>query len=159
MIAAVVLIAGVLAGVGLLVGGLLGFAVVLWAQGMASALRIISDGYYLLVGLMPLVLWLALDWTHDREGYQAAYRTPLLGILTALQGAIIGSVLGTGPIFLAAAVNLPVFLANFNLSEYGPALRDEIVWAHLSLAVVAAVISALPLGLWAHYTRAGRAND
>src|SRR5688572_506016 len=103
MIAAVVLIAGVLAGTGLLVGGLLGLAVVLWAQEMVSALRIIGNGYYALVGLMPVALWLALSKTRG-DDYKAAYTSPLQGVLTALQGAVIGGTLGAGPIFLALVI-------------------------------------------------------
>jgi hypothetical protein len=152
MIAAVVLVAGVLAGVGLLVGGLLGLAVALWAQEMASALGIIGNGYYALVGLMPVALWLALSITRG-DDYEAAYSSPLIGILTALQGAVIGGILGAGPIFLALVINLPVILGDFDISEFGPAVWDEIVWSRLLLAVGAVVVCALPLGLWAYYTR------
>jgi hypothetical protein len=159
MIVAVVLISEVLAAVGLLVGGLLGFAVVLWTQDMASALRIISFGYYALVGLMPVVLWFVLDWTNDHEDYRAAYASPFSGILTALQGALLGGVLGAGPVFLALVITLPSLLGNFNLSEFGPAVWDEIVWSQLSIAIAAVVISAIPLGLWSYYTKAGQEND
>jgi hypothetical protein len=82
----------------------------------------------------------------------------LYGILTALQGAIIGGVLGAGPIFLAVVISLPVFLGDFHITDFAPAVRDEIVWSRLSIAVGAAVLSALPLGLWSYYTKAGQDN-
>jgi hypothetical protein len=159
MIHAVVFLAGMLAGVGLLVGIVLGLVVAIWAQDAASALHIIRNGYYLLVGLLPIVLWLGLLATRDNEEYDAAYCTPLRAILTTLQGAIVGTILGAGPIFLALVINLPVFLADFAIGDFGSSVRDEIVWSLLLLAVGAAVASAIPLGFWVYYTRSGVKDD
>ena len=159
MIQAVVLLAGALAGTGLLVGGILGMVVVIWAQETPTALRIISNGYYALIGLLPVALWLALYATHDEDDEETAYSSPLRSILTTLQGAVIGSILGAGPIVLTLVINLPVILGNFEISEFGPAVRNEIVWSHLLLAVGAAVVSAIPLGLWAYYLGSGREDD
>lgn len=159
MIAAVVLLAGTIVGVGLAVGGILALAVVIWAQEPAAAVRIISNGYYALVGLMPIALWLALYGTRDDEEYEAAYGSALRAVVTAVQGAVIGSMLGAGPIFLTVVINLPVILAGFEIGDFGPAVSDAILWSRLLLAVGAAVLSAIPLGLWAYYTGAGREDE
>lgn len=156
MIQAVVLLVGAIAGFSIVVGGLLALVVVIWAQDSASALRIIRDGYYVLVGLLPIALWLTLYVTRDDEDYEAAYDSPLRGVLTALQGAIIGSILGAGPIFLTVVINLPVILAGFDIEAFGPAVRDAIIWSRLLIAVGAAVGSAIPLGLWVYYTGMGQ---
>lgn len=152
MIQAILLTVGLLAGVGLIVGGLIALAVILWTDNIPAAVDLIGNGYYLLVGLMPVVLWFALYLTHDDEEYRTAYASRLRAALTMLQGAIVGSVLGAGPIFLAVVVNLPVIVNGFAIDEFGPAVRETIVWSRLWLAVAAAVASALPLGFWAYYT-------
>ncbi|MCC6456797.1 MAG: hypothetical protein IT328_17715 [Caldilineaceae bacterium] len=159
MIQAVVLLAGAIAGVSLVVSGVLALAVVIWAQDTPSALRIIGNGYYALVGLMPIALWLTIYVTRDDEEYEAAYGSALRAIITVLQGAAIGSTLGAGPIFLTVVINLPVILSDFAIGEFGPAVRDAVLWSRLLLAVGAAVISAIPLGLWAYYTGVGREDD
>jgi hypothetical protein len=159
MIQAVVLLAGTIVGGSLVVGAILALAVVIWAQEPASAVRMISNGYYALVGLMPIALWVTLYGTRDDEEYEAAYGSALRAIVTVLQGAVIGSILGAGPIFLTVVINLPVILSGFEIGEFGPAVRDAIVWSRLLLAVGAAVISAIPLGLWAYYTRVGQEDD
>jgi hypothetical protein len=159
MIQAVILLAGTLAGVSIFVGAVLGLAVVIWAQETASAVRIMINGYYGLVGLLPLALWLALYTSHDDQAYGVAYRSPMQAVLTTLQGAVIGSVLGAGPIFLTLAINLPVILAGFEIAQFGPAVRDAIVWPLLLLAVGATAIAAIPLGLWAYYIGAGREDN
>jgi hypothetical protein len=159
MIQAVVLLVGTIAGISLAIGGILALAVVIWAQDTASAVRMISNGYYALVGLMPIALWLTLYSTRDDEEYEAAYGSALRAIVTVLQGAAIGSILGAGPIFLTVVINLPVILSDFTIGEFGPAVRDAIVWSRLLLAVGAAVVSAIPLGLWAYYTGVGREDD
>lgn len=159
MIHAVIFIVGLIGGVSLLVGGVIALAVVIWAQDIPSALRLIRYGYYVLVGLMPIALWFALSITHDDADYKAAYNSPLRALLTTLQGATVGSILGAGPLFLTVVNNLPVILADFEIGEFGSAVRDTVVWSLLLLAVGAAVIAAIPLGLWAYYTGAGRGNS
>jgi hypothetical protein len=159
MIQAVVLLVGAIAGVSLVVGGVLALAVVIWAQDSAAALRIIGNGYYALVGLMPITLWLTIYVTRDDEEYEAAYGSALRAVATVLQGAAIGSILGAGPIFLTVVINLPVILSDFTIGEFGPAVRDAVVWSRLLLAVGAAAVSAIPLGLWAYYTGVGREDD
>lgn len=159
MIQAVVLIAGVIIGVALFTSSAVALAVVIWAQDIASAVRLISNSYYLLAGLMPIALWLALEMTHDNAGCRTAYSTPLRALLTTLQGALIGSLLGAGPVFLTIVNNLPVILADIESSEFGPAVRDEIIWSRLLLATGAAVLSAIPLGLWAYSAGDGRVDD
>src|SRR5687767_10149485 len=104
MIQAIVLLVSAIAGVSLVVGGVLALAVVIWAQDSAQALRIISDGYYALVGLLPIALWLTLYVTRDDEDYDTAYDSPVRGLLTVLQGAAVGSILGAGPIFLTVVI-------------------------------------------------------
>lgn len=156
MIQAVVFIVGMLGGVSLIVGGVIAVAVVIWAQDMAAAIGIISNSYYGLIALMPIALWLALFATRDDSDYEDAYDTKQRAIATTLQGALVGSALGAGPIFLAMVIYLPVILSDFRLEEYGSAVRDAIVWSQLSLAIGAACLSALPLGYWAFYTGSGR---
>lgn len=159
MIQAIVLLVGMLAGVSVFVGAVLGLAVAIWAQDTASAVRIIVNGYYFLIGLLPVALWLTLYATQGDKEYGAAYNSPLQSILTTLQGAAIGAILGAGPIFLTLVINLPVILAGFEIAQFGPAVRDAIVWSLLLLAVGAAVIAAIPLGLWVYYTGAGREDN
>jgi hypothetical protein len=108
---------------------------------------------------MPVSLWFALYITHDDAEYGAAYDAPLRAVLTALQGAIVGSILGAGPIFLAVVTNLPVILTKLKIDDFGPAVRDEIMWSRLLLVVGAAVLSAIPLGFWAYYMRSGRVDE
>ena len=148
---AVILLVGMLMGTSLLVGVVTGLAVVIWAHESAGALQLISNGYYVLVGLMPIALWLALYVSHDNADYATAYSSSWRAILTTMQGAIIGAILGAGPIFLAVVVNLPVILAGYEISEFGPTVRDVIIWSRLLLAVGAATASALPLGFWVFY--------
>jgi hypothetical protein len=159
MIQAVVLLVGALVGVSLFAGAILGLVVAIWAQDTGSALRIIVNGYYALVGLLPIVLWLTLYVTHDDPEYEMAYDSPLRSLWTTVQGAAIGSILGAGPVFLTLVINLPVVLAAFEIAQFGPAVRDEIVWSRLLLAVGATVLAAIPLGLWAYYTGTGREAD
>ena len=147
MIQAVVLLVGALVGISLIVGAILGLVVAIWAQDTAAAVRIIVNGYYALVGLLPIVLWLTI------------YDSPLRSLLTTVQGAAVGSILGAGPVFLTLVINLPVVLADFDIVGFGPAVRNEIVWSRLLLAVGAAVLGAIPLGLWAYYTGPGREAD
>ena len=156
MIPAILFLVGTLAGSSLVIGALLAIVVVIWAEDVASAVWLIGNGYYLLAGMMPVVLWLGLFASHDEAEYRAGYTSALRAVLTTLQGAIVGSVLGAGPIFLTVAVNLPVIVGDFYLDDFGPAVRDAIVWSRLSLAVAAATISAIPLGLWAYYMGDGR---
>ena len=159
MIQAVVLLVGALVGISLIVGAILGLVVAIWAQDTAAAVRIIVNGYYALVGLLPIVLWLTLYVTRDDQDYEAAYDSSLRALLTTIQGAAIGSILGAGPVFLTLVINLPVILSNFDVTEFGPVVRDEIVWSRLLLAVGVAVLAAIPLGLWAYYTGPGREAD
>ncbi len=159
MIQAVVLLVGALVGISLIVGAILGLVVAIWAQDTAAAVRIIVNGYYALVGLLPIVLWLTIYVTRDDPEYEVAYDSPLRSLLTTVQGAAIGSILGAGPVFLTLVINLPVVLADFDIVGFGPAARNEIVWSRLLLAVGAAVLGAIPLGLWAYYTGPGREAD
>lgn len=159
MIPAILLTVGLLAGVSLIVGGLIALAVIIWADNIPAAVSIIDNGYLVLVGLMPVVLWFALYLTHDDAEYRTAYHSRWRAVLTMVQGAIVGSVLGAGPIFLAVVVNVPVIVNGFAIGEFGPAVRDVIVWSRLWLAVAAAVASALPLGFWAYYKSAGWDDD
>jgi hypothetical protein len=159
MIQGIIFLVGAIAGVSLIFGGVLALVVIIWAQDTVGAVRFIGNGYYFLVSLMPIVLGFALYVSHDDADYGTAYTSAWRAILTTLQGAIVGSILGAGPIFLAVVVNLPVILGDFQIEEFGPAVRDAIVWSRLSLAVGAAVISAIPLGLWAYHLRSGREDD
>jgi len=156
MIQAILLIVGMMAGVSLIAGGVIAAAVMIWTQDMAAAEQFITNGYYVVVGLMPVTLWLALYVTRDNSDYEVAYETPLRALLTTIQGALVGSLLGAGPIFLAVVIYLPVIVLHYPIETFGPAVRDAIVWSHLLLAVSAAVLSAIPLGFWAYYTGSGR---
>ena len=155
MMQVIVLLVGTLAGISLLVGVVLGLVVAIWAQDTESALRIIDNGYTILVGLLPIMLLMTLYVTRNDEEYEEAYKSPLRALLTTIQGAIVGSILGAGPIFLTAAINLPVILSDFDIVEFGPAVRNTIIWSRLLLAVGATVLSAIPIGLWVHYTGTG----
>jgi len=84
------------------------------------------------------------------------YNTRVRALLTTMQGALVGSLLGGGPIFLATVIYLSVIVSHYPLNQFGPAVRDTIVWSHLLFAVGAAVTSAIPLGLWAYSTTSGR---
>jgi hypothetical protein len=159
MIPAIIFLTGTLVGVSLIFGGVIALAVVIWTQDATAAVRLIGNGYYVLVALMPVALWFALYITHDDAEYGAAYDAPLKAVLTALQGAIVGSILGAGPIFLAVVINLPVILTKLKIDDFGPAVRDEIMWSRLLLVVGAAVLSAIPLGFWAYYMRSGRVDE
>ena len=159
MIQAVLLIVGLLAGVSLIVGGLIALAVVIWTDNIPAAVDLIGNGYYLLVGLMPIVLWFALYLTDDDPEYRTTYASQWRAVLTLLQGAVVGSVLGAGPIFLAVVVNVPVIMKGFEIGTFGPAVSDAIVWSRLWLAVAAATASALPLGFWGYYKRIGRDDN
>jgi hypothetical protein len=75
----------------------------------------------------------------------------LAALLTTLQGAFVGSVLGGGPVYLGVVIFIPVMVAGFEIDTFGPAVRNAIVGSPLVLAVGATTICALPLGLWAHY--------
>jgi hypothetical protein len=159
MVQAIIFLVGVLGGTSLLFGVVIALVVVIWAQDVDTALRFIVNGYYLLVGVMPVALWFALLTAHDEVEYQAGYDSPLRAILTTVQGAIVGSILGAGPIFLAVVITLPLLLADFEVGELGTAAYDAIVWSRLALAVGAAVASAIPLGLWVYYTSAQWRDD
>ena len=159
MIQGIIFLVGALAGVSLIFGGVMALVVIIWAQDTVGAVRLIGNGYYFLVSLMPIVLGFALYVSHDDADYGMAYTSPWRAILTTLQGAIVGSILGAGPIFLAVVVNMPVILGDFQIEEFGPAVRNAIVWSRLSLAVGAAVVSAIPLGFWAYHLRSGREDD
>jgi hypothetical protein len=159
MIQAVLFLTGVLAGISFILGLLIALAVVIWGRDVDSAMQLVQNGYYVLVGLLPIALWFGIFASHDEAEYKGGYSSALRAVLTTLQGAFVGSVLGAGPILMAVVVYLPVILADFEISELGPAVRDAIVWSQLWLAVAAAVISAIPLGLWAFYVGAGRKDD
>jgi hypothetical protein len=159
MIQAVIFLVGVLAGLSLIAAAVVAVVIVIWAQDVEAALRIVGTGYYVLVALLPIGLWLAILASHDERDYQAAYGSAWRAVLTALQGAVIGSILGAGPIFLAVVVNLPVILAGFDIETYGPSVSGLIVWSRLALALAAAAISAIPLGLWAFYQGSGQRDD
>jgi hypothetical protein len=155
MIQAVLRLVVALAGVSVVVGGVLALAMVIWAQDIPSALHILGNGYYALVGLIPIALCLTLYLARGDEDYNLAYGSPLRALLTVLQGAIVGSTLGAGPVFLTVVINIPVLLADFEMSEFGPAVWNAVVWSRLWLAVGAAVASAVPLGFWAYYAGSG----
>lgn len=159
MIAVILYLVGGLVGSSLIVAAVVAVVVILWAQDTAAALAIIRYGYFFLIGILPIALWLSVYITLDEDKDHSAYGTLWRAILTTVQGAAVGSILGAGPICLAVIVNLPVIVAGFSLDEFGPAVRDAIVWSQLWLAVAATVLSAFPLGMWAHYARAGRDDD
>jgi hypothetical protein len=154
MIHAVVLLVGVLGGIALLCSMVVAVAIVLWAEDVATATRLVINSYACLSGALPLALWFALHVTHHRADCRAAYRSALMTLLTTLQGAVIGSILGAGPLFIAVVVNVPVLLAAFEVGELGPPVRTAIEGSRLWLAVAATVLAALPLGLWVHYVGA-----
>lgn len=140
-------------------GLLTAFGVAWWRGDLAGARWWIGNGFYLLVGVLPVVLWLALQRSRGIAEHAAAYATPLWAMLTALQGAVVGSVLGGGPIFLWLVTKLPVLLMRWRGATVDPsfplalevAATEMVVWSRLLVAVGAAVATALPLGLWAHY--------
>jgi hypothetical protein len=156
MIPAVILLVSMLAGVCLIFGAVVALIIVLWIPDIDAAAQFVLNSYYLLIGLMPITLWFAIYTSHDDAEHGEAYSSPLRAILTTTQGALIGSVLGAGPIFLAVVIYLPVILAGFDIGVYGPTVSTQIVWSRLIIAVAAALISAFPLGYWAYYQKGGR---
>jgi len=156
MIQAVLLLVFVIAGLSFIVGLFIAIVTMIWTNDVAAAVQFISKSYYLLVGLMPVALWLGIYISNDQSEYAAAYNTRLRALLTTVQGALVGSLLGAGPIFLATVIYLPEILSRYPMAQLGPAVRDEIIWSKLILAVGAAVISAIPLGFWAYSTMAGQ---
>jgi hypothetical protein len=159
MIQAIILLASMLAGVSLIFGGLVALVVIIWVRELDAAVRLVVNSYYGLIGLMPISLWFAIYTSHDDREHGEPYNSPLSAIVTVLQGAIVGSILGAGPIFLAVVVNLPVILADFEIAEFGQAVSSEIVWSRLIFAVGAALISSIPLGFWAYYQKSGQEID
>jgi len=159
MIQAVLLLVFVTAGFCFILGAIVAVAVVIWAPDMASAVAAITNAYYLVIGLMPVTLWLGIYISNDDPEYAPAYQTRARALLTAFQGALVGSLLGAGPIFLAVVIYVPVILSKYPIETFGPAVRDSIVWTRLSLAVAAAVISAIPLGFWSYYANGGSEAD
>lgn len=159
MIHGALLIAGTLAGGGLILGGVVALLVLLVAgNNRELALSIVTYSYYVLIGTFPLLLWLAVYTSHDDEA-KSAYRTLWRAILTTLQGAVIGSILGGGPFFLAA-LSYPVAIFTSNsIAEFGPLVRDMIVWSLLSITVIATVLAAFPIGMWAYYTKTEVEDD
>lgn len=159
MIHGVLLIAGTLAGTGLIAGGVVALIVVLFASNNRElAVQIVTYSYYLLSGLFPIALWVAVYTSHDEEA-KAAYRTLWRAILTTLQGAVVGSILGGGPFFLAALTYPVVIVTDNSITEFGPLMRDLIVWSLLSITVIATVLAALPIGTWAYYSKTGWGDD
>jgi hypothetical protein len=154
MIHAVVLLVGVLGGVTLLFGGVVAIVLLLWARDVATATQWVINSYAFLSGALPLALWFALQITHRRTDCRAAYRSRLMALLTTLHGAVIGSILGAGPLFMAVVINVPAWLDAFEVGEWGLAVRTAIVGSRLWLAVGATVLAALPLGLWVFYNSA-----
>jgi glucan phosphoethanolaminetransferase (alkaline phosphatase superfamily) len=157
MIYAVVLLVGVLGGVTLVFGGVIAAVVVLWARDVATATTMVSNGFAFLSGVLPLALWFALHITHRRPECRTAYQSVHMALLTVLQGAVIGSVLGAGPLFMAVVINVPGLLAAFEVDELSHSVRTAIEGWRLWLAVGATVLAALPLGLWVHYIGAEEA--
>ena len=151
MIRAVVLLVGALTGTGLIAGVLLAGIAALLRLDSASMLTWMANAYYGLAVLFPIVLWATLYVTHNDDEYAEAYDSPLRALLTALQGAIIGGILAGGPVFLAGAINLPVLFLGVDIGQFGPALRDSIVWSRLLIVTGGTVGCAIPLGLWTHY--------
>jgi hypothetical protein len=159
MIQAIIFITGILAGTSLVFGLALAVAVLIWTHDVAAAVRLIGNGYYALVGVMPIALWLALFTSYNHVEYASGYTTPLRALSTTLQGALLGSVLGAGPIFMAAVIYVPGFFGDFEIAQLGSAVRDVVIWSRLALAAAAAIIPAIPLGLWAHYTRTEQRDE
>ena len=159
MIGVILYLIGGLVGSSLIVSAVVAVVVIWFAQDTTTALQIIRYGYSFLIGILPIALWLSVYITLDEDKDHSAYGTLWRAILTTLQGAAVGSILGAGPICLAIIVNLPVIVTSFSLEEFGPAVRDAIIWSQLWLAVAATVLSAFPVGMWAHYARAGRDDD
>ena len=155
MIQVVLLMVGALTGTGLVVGGVMAVVVAVWTHDRAEAVQLLANGYYILASLMPLALWFALYALRDKADYVTAFDSPWRAILSTLQGAFVGSVLGAGPLFLAVAVNLSANLAGFDVDDFGAAVRDEIMWSRILIVVSATVASAFPLGLWANFAGAG----
>jgi hypothetical protein len=159
MTSAIIFLVGIILGVSLTFAAIIALVVVIWVHDPDAAARLIGDSYYLLAGLMPLVLWCGLYVSLKNAGYAEVYKSSTPALLTTLQAAFVGSVLGAGPIFLAVVIYLPVIFVRFPAAEFGPTVRDTIVWSHLLIAVAAAVISAIPLGWWVHYAERGREFD
>lgn len=158
MIHGVLLIAGTLVGAGLIAGGVVALLVVLVASNNSElAVRIVTYSYYLLIGLFPLLLWLAVYTDEDET--EAAFGTLWRAILTTLQGAVVGSILGGGPFFLAALTYPVVIFTNTSMTEFGPLMQDIVVWSLLSITVIATVLAAFPIGMWAYYAKTGLDDD
>ncbi len=151
MIQAVLLIVGVLVGISFGVALLVAAAVSMWSPAPEQALQWIGNGHTALAGLMPVALWFALAQLRARSDHDAAYAGALRAVLTAIQGALIGSILGAGPVFMTVVIRVPAMLAGYDVDTLSEAVREEIVWSRLALAASAATISAIPLGWWGYY--------
>lgn len=158
MMRAVVFIAMGLITVGIVCGA--GFALIPALLGFdaAAAVALVMILYDSLAVVMPAALWAALYLRRDDKEYRSAYAGMGCAVTTALQGAILGSLLGAGPVFLTIAPMAAGVGANVDPNVFADLLYTRVVWAGLLFVAAVTIGSAVPLGIWTYFTGPGR-ND
>lgn len=159
MMRAVVWIALALMAVGLVCGALFALLPALLGRDLSGAVAWVMTLYDSLAVLLPAALWAALSARRDNAEYRPAYVTMGRAVATALQGAILGSLLGAGPLFLGAARVVAATVGGLDPAAFDALLRARVLWSGLLFVAVAAIGSAIPLGMWTYYTDPGREDE
>lgn len=158
MMRAVVWIALALMAVGLVCGALFTLLPALLGRDLPAAAAWVMTLYDSLAVLLPAALWAALYARRDAAEYRPAYATMGRAVVTALQGAALGSLLGAGPLFLGAA-RVVAAVGGLDPGAFDALLRARVLWAGLLFVALVAIGSAIPLGMWTYYTGPGRDDE
>ncbi len=138
------------AGAGLF-GGVAAAAIgLLAARGVEAVAVLVSTLYYALSVVLPGAVWLAHSNTLTDPAGRAAYRLRRTSATFAVLTGAIGSILGAGPFFLVAGVNLPIVLGGYDATAFSAAVTSRVFWPPYLIVCTVTIATALLSGGWAH---------
>ena len=142
--------AAITAGVGLFTGALAGASAIIFAHSTLDRAELVAQIYWSLVILMPIGAWFSHDIRSFGEAGRTAYATLAAALLTSGAAALVGALLGAGPLFLFGAINMPIILAGEQATVYSQAVRSAISTEQFLIVLAATVITGISLGVAAH---------
>ena len=144
---AVLIMAGMLAGAGAVVGAIAGAAGLVIGRGPEDAAGVVSSVYWSLLLILPATLWLAHYVGVDQPEARGAYLSLPSAVLTSLVSAAVGALAGAAPFFLVTAVNIPVVLGGLDANAFSAAVQQRLFWSEFIPILAITLLCSIPLAL------------